>query len=1042
MRTGRLPLAIVAFLGLGCALVAARIAASSPIGLELGGARTSSLEPALAQRVERGDVDLLVQWFGPARTRTPHGYADVEAAVASTFAALQAASPAHVRTQILRPDSDEEARRHAEALGLGPFRARRIERDGWSESEVWSTLRVVVAGRGAGVVRALTPELAHDLQALIAAEIQEIEAPRRPIVALSAPPGHARLRQLLQEVADVQDVDFEADADLPADADLLVWIAPQRGEDRHVARLRSFVERGGSVLLAGSRWTARVEREALVLARTGVDHDAILAAFGLAADAGVLLESPPPEARGDDYAWQVARSIGSHQDFRAFGAQPNGTLAFVAPTALSASAERLRELGLSYTSLATSSERCFTLADQLNTVPLAELARGRAGRAQPPRALLALLSPHDPTHGSVVVAASASPFGDAGLAEEAYAHRELVRVLVGGLASAERRALASVARTRPPPLESSSRGERWTARAVCVALVPMLLLLAGLARGAFDVRDLSARGLPWALLVVAAVAVPGFIAIAIGTRTGAALTAGAGGRVAPELERLVRETTAARDVTITAAFSAPSRLPPELRPLAEDLLARCASLARSSPRLVFRELAPDALDTAAADAAGVRLLAGTSQRDEEMASHSFFASLIVDAGDQRQVLDFLDAGSFAHAEFRLALAFFGLQRGRPATLAFASEPVRTTPAEALELYQKRGLFAPGTGDPFASARALLERNGFRVVAIDPAHDDLPGDVDAFVWLQPRRDASRMTAVLARHLQAGGRALVAAQHHRLRLRVRGDSEPALWPEPLFPDVDRYWLPRIGVRLEPELVLDARHGEAVIEGTAERDGRVESVRMQLANPLLVRSTPDDRLRAPFTAGVGDLLLTSPSRIAFEPEELANRGLLAVPILVTSPRAWTHAWTGGVLSSGTFAVPDGTSGPFVLGVAIEGTFPGPETDPELPTLPAPARRGVGQLVLLGASEPFTDANLQLPDYDHARFLLQACAALALPEELAQLLARRPTTGGYRFLEPDQRMTARAFGLAAGPLLVLIGALAWRGLRSRRWSPRSTAP
>jgi hypothetical protein len=93
----------------------------------------------------------------------------------------------------------------------------------------------------------------------------------------------------------------------------------------------------------------------------------------------------------------------------------------------------------------------------------------------------------------------------------------------------------------------------------------------------------------------------------------------------------------------------------------------------------------------------------------------------------------------------------------------------------------------------------------------------------------------------------------------------------------------------------------------------------------------------------------------------------------------------------------------------------------------------------VLLGTSQPFTDEHLQLPGYDHARFLLQACAALALPDDFARLLARRPTTGGYRFLEPQQRLTARAFGLAAGPLLVLLGALAWRGARSRRLARRS---
>jgi hypothetical protein len=462
-------------------------------------------------------------------------------------------------------------------------------------------------------------------------------------------------------------------------------------------------------------------------------------------------------------------------------------------------------------------------------------------------------------------------------------------------------------------------------------------------------------------------------------------------------------------------------------------------LARASPRIEFVESAPDALDAAAADVAGVRLLTGTSQHDEETSSRSFFASLVVSAGDQGQVLDFPDAAAFAHAEFRLALAFFALQRGRPATLAFASEPARTTPAEALELYQQRGLFAPSTGDPFASARALLELNGFRVLALATAAEELPEGIDAFVWLQPRRDASRWMTLLARHLHAGGRALLAAQHHRVRGRVRSDQAPSVWPEPLFPDVDRLWLPRFGVRVEPELVLDARHGAAAVDGTVERDGRVESVSMELANGLLVRSTPDDRPTTAFTAGVGDLLLQSPSRIAYEPVELGRWGLMATPILTTSRHAWTHAWSGGVLPSGVLAPTEGPSGQFVLGVAIEGSFPRPATDPALPELPDAQGRGGGQLVLLGASEPFTDPFLAMPGYDHARLLLQACAALALPEDFARLLARRPTTGGYRFLEPQQRTSARVFGLAAGPLLVLLGALAWRGARSRGARSRS---
>jgi len=1030
---------VLALALVGCALMLARlVAAPGARGLELGRTRVTSVDPALADRLARGELDLLVQWFGPAAADRPAGYDGVENEVRAAFAALEGAAPERVRTQILRPDSDAEARLYAETLGLAPFRARRIVRDGWTDARVWSSLRTVVAGQGASVVRALTPDLGASTQALVAAGIAEVEAPRRPRIALSAPSGHTRLRALLRELGDVAEIDYDVDAQIPADADLLCWIAPSRVEPDHVARLRAFVERGGSAFVAASRFSARVDGDRIVYERATSSPAALYAELGLRADDRPLLEAPPTDAAGSasDWTWHIARCIGARQDFRALGSQPNGTLAFHAPTALSADLERLSRTGATFTSIATSSDRCFVLPAGTESVRIAELADGSLGSAEPPRSLVALIRPDDPTHGSVAVAASAAPFGDLGLADPNFVHAELVRVLVRGLASSERRALAAVARTSPTPLADATTAQRWTSRALCVALVPLLLVLIGIARGAISVREFGGRTVRLGALALLACGVIGVATLSIGTRTGLEAARDSVHAIPAELAGLAASAGQA-GATITAVFSGSESLPPALRPLAREIASRCQRLARTTHGLEFRERTPSATNDAAD--LRVRALERTSDSEEGRVARSFHASLVVESGDRRRVLDFADAAAFEHSDFRIALALRDVTTGERTRIAFASEPSRVTPAEALEHYQKRGLFAPGTGDPFAAARALLEGNGFDVRRDDPTRAD-DGSVTAdalLVWMQPLRDATTGARKLARHLAAGGRALVAAQQYRVRPRARSDGagDAALWPEPLFPDVDRLWLPAIGITLRPELVLDAQSGVLRTRGTREREGRVESVTMDLANALVVRSTPASRPPSAYTAGVGDLLMQSPAHIELDAARLREHALIAQPILTTSDRAWTAPWSGGDVPPSAFEPAGSTTAARTLGVLVEGRFPGPNADPRLEDAPREERpAGTGRLVLYGTSEPFTEAYLATDGADHARLLLQTCAALALPPEFADLLALRPTVGGYRALDADQRLRARAITLASGPALVLLLAFAWRTWRGRR--------
>src|SRR5205085_6782715 len=114
---------------------------------------------------------------------------------------------------------------------------------------------------------------------------------------------------------------------------------------------------------------------------------------------------------------------------------------------------------------------------------------------------------------------------------------------------------------------------------------------------------------------------------------------------------------------ITLAFSPAAGLPPEIRPLARELAARCERIARAADGIELREVAPDARDAPP----GVRRLERTDDLGDVRATRSFSASVVVEraaaGATVRRVLEFPDAASFEQADFRLALALRDVTTG-------------------------------------------------------------------------------------------------------------------------------------------------------------------------------------------------------------------------------------------------------------------------------------------------------------------------------------------------------------------------------------------
>jgi hypothetical protein len=495
---------------------------------------------------------------------------------------------------------------------------------------------------------------------------------------------------------------------------------------------------------------------------------------------------------------------------------------------------------------------------------------------------------------------------------------------------------------------------------------------------------------------------------------------------------------------IVCAFSPDENLPAELALPARRVRERAEELAHALPGLHLRVLRapPDAGGAELREPEGlVPSLRVTSQLDERTQVRFVHASLLIACGERRERLDFPTPADVDALDFRLAFALERALRGAAPVLAFAAGEERLAPAEALLEYERHGRFAPRLGTRFARARACLAESGFGLADVDPEHPLVPATHAALVWLAPRREVEPLGRELARELARGGRAFVALQHFRPRPerrseggQARAGTDEALvwWPEPQFPDLDLYWLPRLGVTLPRELMADVRSGRAPFAVKVEHAGaRSTLVRETLSSPLVARAAIQPAHDAP----AGDLVLPLPARIECDELALARHGLEARVTVRASPAASARAWSGGPLTLGELSAPFATAAArATLALRLTGSFPGPEIEPSWKSGEAEpnaaTNAGAGVLDLCGSSEAFTDELLAAAP-ENERFLVRSVAELVLPPDLAQLAGAGATVSGLDPLPATERLEWRAWIAGASPLILLVlGAL----LQARR--------
>lgn len=1078
-RLDALLLALCALLAVGVAAAAARVAQRYGTGgawrAELGREHITSLDPELRARLAGLTDDLVFTYYVSARGHMPSAMKRIERDVTDLLGALRASAPGKVDVLIVDPETDPQQKGYASNRRITPFRVRDVAHDAWSERLVWSTLTMTYGARGEAVVNGITPERLPRLQATLLEHLKRMDAPARPRIALSAPPGFRQLADALAEHGDVEELDLDAGAPFPADADVVFWMHPREVTPERLRELDRALALGRSVVVAGSLLTVQEGglapgpdgELAVRLARSGDDLEALGSHFGLI---------PEPVLVCDAFAEALAREggetpvpfylrcIAPNQSFVTWRNQPNGTLLFRAPTPLRLEPALLRDLGYEARVHATSSDDTWLAAPALGTpLPLAECAAAR-GTPTSKLPLMVSLEPSDPWRGRLVVLGAATPFEDETYARPGTAHWRLVRTLIDELAAPERLVSAATAAVgTPPPAPDLPPARRMLWRALVVGLPALILVALAAARGVLRPRQGGARkgagapGRVWPRAALALAAAALLARLAALPSAFADATADDVNSLAPETRAIARRAGDAGATHVELFFSPREKLPPSLKSrvglvrLALDDFAR-AGAALDVERVDVEDLSEVA--SASLRAGGVSPLR-IATRDEEVTTvRTVYSALRLSRGERSEVLVFEDAASFEFLEFRLAFALWRLETGRDVKLAFAADAERMSAAEDFD-FQQAGLFAPKGNDPYSLARGLFHRLDFDVENVTPRQfmptraTEVPRDANLLVWLQPRRSIDAMMDETVRYLHGGGNVLIAAQHFKILSRqYRGRAfQMSYWPRPQSPDIDQVYLPEIGVHLVRDVLFDELYTQEQVdtEVVGRRGGR-DYERQLSARPFQVRVSAANFADHPITRNLGDQAFPWASRIELDEARLAELGLRSTVLMTTTERSWTFPWKGGFLEEGAPDVglhldgpPRGPAGEplyqgrLPLAVLIEGQFPRPEkalhvameaeaaeADPAaLADYPEPHP---GRLMLIGDSNAFQDERLHDPEFRSDHLLLNAVANLALEPELAAIAVRHPAVRGFGYLEPERKLAWRSLVLSAPAAGILL--------------------
>ena len=1047
--------ALVFLLLLGIVVYAGRILRlSGGWKLDLGGREITTLSAETAAFLERLDGNLAVTFFVSSREKMPSHLKEVEEAVRSLLATLKARAPERVDYRVIDPErSGAPGIVYAARKKASSFSVRRVLQDEHGEQKIWSSLILAYGDHPEVLIQGIENDHLLHLEELIVQHLKALTQPPRPVFAVAAPPSFQLLPAFLGEYGHVLQFDLDRQPSIPLEADVLFWMQPSVVTPEHVRQLRRFVDSGRTVILAGSAYGVGYlpeEGETRYAARPMPPAwSGLLQSFGLRPLPDLLMDrnsGPVFISDSDGSVRQVEasfhlRCLPAFYNMKSFLGPGRGGLNFVAASGLEIDPRRVAESGFQAEIVGTTTENAWVSALPLQPFGNADI---EPELSVPKQNLMVLLKAIDPWKGQIFVLASASPFQDGIINQPGYAHQVFLRTLVRTFTEPGRLARIRVERPALQSLPPLGAGARFFWRFFTIFLIPTALLTLGVRRYFSGGGSWPASGpVVWIAPRVAGALVIIALAAQLWQHFGRFYFDLTEGSINTS-SSLTQQTLAGQRDGLEAEFfiTPKASMPPSLKKVENRVQSL---LAESGVEL--RKIRPQQLSLRERQTLHDRGISSFSvQRvlDDTLADQQVWSGLRFQQRGRSAVIPRLDARSVDHLEFLVTAALERLARGHAPHVAVISDLPRLSPAEAMEDYHRKGLIPPGGMDVYSQVKSLLADYGYRVSYVNPRNPSLAEDVDLLLWLQPRRDSSRILLLLGEQLSRGGKAIVAMQHFNIQQRqYRGSGfQTVYWPQPQFQDLDRY-LRLFGVEQVREVLMDRTRSHLDLETQVNRTAVREYDPQKVALPFLIRAVGAHFSPAStITRYLGDQLFIWGNRFAVDPERLSAVPLRHQVLITTSDQSWSYPWKGGWLSPQIFTPASYLPGRQPLVLLLRGRFPPVELQeddqgrstlvPRDSVLPGED----GSLLLIGSSEMFKNDHLYASGFEHDQFLLNAVAGMTYGEEMAGLQARHQTMRGFSFQRPAVKALWRFAVIWAGPLSFLLYGL--RRYRKRSQSLR----
>lgn len=1020
---------------------------------DLTGHHTTSVSQETISFIQNFDGKIAFTYFVTPTTKMPAHLKSVGAPTEYLLKTIQGISPDKITYRVIDPDlSDSEGLVYAARKKVSPFSVRTIQQDEHSERDVWSSLVIAAQGHKEILIQKITPKDLPFLENLILTHLKSLITPPKPKIAIASPNYATLFTQFAGQYGTVQSVDLTQSENFPSDSDILFWLEPNKADQAHIRALQRFVDAGKTVVVAGSGYvidytTNDANQVAFQAYPMGSAFQNLLAPFGIRPQPDLLMdESQGPiffrdgknQIRQVDAPFHL-RIMPGFYNLKGFLSPARGALNFVATSPLEIEPEKAKDAGFQIDILATTTEKAYVQAIPPNQFTTAQTkADLKVGKQN----VMLSLTPDNPWKGEILVLGTASPFRDGIFNQPNYGHRVFLQTVLRTYTERGRIVKGRVTHPQPPLLPELSGTSRFLWRFLAVFAFPILLLVLGgqryLSQGGSLTVLRGVGGLPTRVIL-------GLVLLLLASRawiwqSGIYLDFT---KESTHTPRIFTQTQLS-DKQLKADLIIPPRatLPTAFKPIERTVTNRLKSV--GIPTTIRRPATLSAQDKTRLSNIGLKPFEVKSILDDQEISHWILSGLLIHKPGGATVIPRLDQRTVDHLEFQLIAAEYRLNQGTAPHIALISEPPRLSPAEAFEYHQKQ-LSPPKGADVFSEIKALLRTYGYRVSYINPRDPVFPTDADLIIWMQPRRDATKLTELFSQYLASGGKGLVALQHFNMQQRqYRGSGfQTVYWPQPQYQDLNPY-LTKLGLEQVREVLMDQTKSRLSLETQINRTAVREYEAQEVSLPFLIRAVgPNFSNESPITRQLGDQLFIWGNRFNLQPDSLRVLGLTTQNLVSTSSSAWSYNWRGGWMPESVFQPTDSTQvGQQPLIVLAEGPFPKMvysqnDSGQVTHTLQYPAQKKTGALMLLGSSEMFKNDYLYTSGFQHEQLLLNAVSYLTFGSDYTEIQARRRISKGFQHQPTTQKTFWRIFVVSTGALLFFLF-----GFIKHRQNARPTKP